>query len=804
MDIRPAPARMAMQWMIGVGLALVASMVLAADNDSIIFDIEAQSLERALEAFAEQTRRQVTVDADAIRGVESAAVKGRMHPREALDRLIEGAGLTVVEVNGADFALRARRVDSAPPSERMPADIDEVEEMVVIGKYTINERIDTATGLGLTLHETPQSVSVITSFRIEDQQLQSLTDVVENATGISASALDSSRDEYSARGFLIDNYQVDGVPIAWSGGAQAGETQADTSVYERVEVVRGATGLLTGVGNPSASINLVRKHADSKTPKVETSAAFGRWDTYRVTADVSGPLANDGRVRGRMVLKYEDGDSFRDMAGNTKQVFYGTIDVDVTDRILLRAGASYQDNDPTASTWGGLPSWYSDGTRTDWQRSDTTAATWTSWASTVENYYAEVMHEFSNGWDARVSVNHNINTGDLDLVYLSGVLDRETGLGLTALPTRSDTERKQTSVSFQLSGDYSLFGRDHEFTVGAIDVKEEDVGIRRERSNIAPVGDFFEWDGSYPQPTWGAGIKNLDLENTQSGLYAATRLSMSDRLKVVLGARISDYNRQGFWFVREQDFGDDGVVVPYAGVLYDLAPQHTLYASYTEIFLPQEALDRNFNSLDSILGKSMEVGLKSRFFDGALQTTVAYFDILQDNLAQPDGEPITLDGGGIFQPFKEAEGAQSKGYEMEMVGRLLEGWDVSFSYTHFNVEDAAGQPVNTQHPDEMLKLYSTYRFAGNWDGFTIAGGVNWQTDNYSETVNPVTELPERLTQGSYSLVSLMLRYEFSADLALQLNVDNALDETYFSQIGFFDQSEFGKPRDIALSVNYRF
>ena len=804
MDIQSAPAKAAAQWIIGVGFALVASTALAADTDSIVFEIDAQPLERALEVFAEQTNRQVTVDADAIRGVESAAVKGTMHPREALDRLIAGVGLTVIEVNGADFALRARGVDRVPTSERMPTDAEEVEGLVVIGKYTINERIDTATGLGLTLYETPQSVSVITRFRIEDQQLQSLTDVVENAPGISAAALDSSRDEYSARGFLIDNYQIDGVPVAWSGGAQAGETQADTSIYERIEVVRGATGLLTGVGNPSASINLVRKHADSKTLKVMTSAALGRWNTYRATADVSGPLANDGRVRGRMVLRYEDGESFRNMAGNTKQVFYGTVDVDVTDRTLLRAGASYQDNDPTASTWGGLPSWYSDGTRTDWQRSDTTAATWSSWASTVENYYAEVMHEFRNGWDARVSVNHNINTGDLDLVYLSGVLDRETGLGLTALPTRSDTERKQTSISFQLSGDYTLFSRDHEFTVGAIDVKEEDVGIRRDRSNIAPVGNFFEWDGSYPQPTWGSGIRNLDLENTQSGLYAATRLSVSERLKVILGARISDYNRQGFWFVRDQDFGDNGVVVPYAGVLYDLAPQHTLYASYTEIFLPQEALDRNFNSLNSILGKSTEVGLKSRFFDGALQTTISYFDILQDNLAQPDGDPIVLEGGSVFQAFKEAEGAQSQGYEIEMVGRLREGWDINFSYTQFDVEDAAGQPVNTQHPDEMLKLYTTYRFAGNWDGFTISGGVNWRGGIYSETANPVTELPERLTQGSFSLVSLMLRYDVSADLALQLNVDNALDETYFSQVGFFDQLEFGRPRDISLSVNYQF
>lgn len=680
----------------------------------------------------------------------------------------------------------------------------QLEEVTVTGKYTISERIDTATGLGLTLHETPQSVSVITSDRIADQHLRSLTDVVNNAPGISARGLDSSRQTYSARGFLIDNYQLDGVPIAWAGGGEAGETLSDTALYERIEVVRGATGLLTGAGNPSASINLVRKHANSETLTGTTSVSVGRWDTYRVTADVSNALTGDGSVRGRLVVNYEDGDSFRDLAGDTKEVFYGTIDVDLTSRTLFRMGASYQDNDPTASTWGGLGSWYSDGSRTDWGRSTTVGADWTSWASTVENYYAELVHEFGNDWRAKISVNHNINAGDLDLVFLFGVIDRETGLGLNASPYRADTEREQTNISFQLSGTYALFGREHDLTVGAIDSSEDNVSASFARTDVAAVGNFFEWDGSYPQPVWGERSTNVDLSTDQFGLYAATRLSLSDSLKVILGARAADWERSGLNFGSAEDFGDTGVVIPYAGVLYDLTAQHTLYASYTEIFQPQEQRDRNLTNLGPIIGESMEVGLKSRFFAEALQTTITYFDILQDNLAQPDGPELVLDNGQPFQPYRGTEGAESKGYEIEVVGQLLDGWDISFSYTNFTAEGAGGQPVNTHQPDEMLKLYTTYRFAGDWEGLTIAGGVNWQTDNYTDTVNPVTGQPERLRQDDYSLVSLMLRYDVSSQLALQLNVDNALDETYFNQIGFFSQSEYGRPRDMILSLNYQF
>ncbi|MFX7845052.1 TonB-dependent receptor, partial [Acinetobacter baumannii] len=83
------------------------------------------------------------------------------------------------------------------------------------------------------------------------------------------------------------------------------------------------------------------------------------------------------------------------------------------------------------------------------------------------------------------------------------------------------------------------------------------------------------------------------------------------------------------------------VFIPYAGVLADITANHRLYASYTTIFLPQNAQDRNFVQLDPIRGKSYEVGLKSAFFNEALQTSVALFRIEQDNLAQIDGAPIT-------------------------------------------------------------------------------------------------------------------------------------------------------------------
>ncbi|MAT50185.1 MAG: hypothetical protein CMK32_03250 [Porticoccaceae bacterium] len=255
----------------------------------------------------------------------------------------------------------------------------------------------------------------------------------------------------------------------------------------------------------------------------------------------------------------------------------------------------------------------------------------------MQNQYLDLIHTFANGWTAKINVNRNVNEADLLLVYLFGTVDKTTGLGLGASPYNADTERDQISYSAQLTGAYSLLDREHEFTLGVIESRQDFDSRTRARSNVAPVGNFFEWDGSYPQPDWGASATAVDTTVDQTGYYAATRLSLTDDLKVIIGGRVADWEQSGVSYGAAANYGDSGVVVPYAGVLYDLTENHRVYASYTEIFKPQNNQDANLNYLDPIVGESREVGIKSRFFNDALHTNVAYFIALQDNLAQTDG-----------------------------------------------------------------------------------------------------------------------------------------------------------------------
>jgi outer membrane receptor for ferric coprogen and ferric-rhodotorulic acid len=461
----------------------------------------------------------------------------------------------------------------------------------------------------LTLRETPQSVTVITAQRILDQNLQTVADIVTNTVGVSGNQVDDVRNTFNARGFEIKNYQIDGVPTAWTLAGGAGETMADVSIYERVEIVRGATGLMTGAGDPSASINLVRKHATATEFQGYVSGGLGSWNNRQIQADVAGPLTASGKIRGRAVAKYEKGDNFIDWYKNEKSVLYGVIDADLNENTLLRVGASQQKGAPNAPAWGALPTFFSDGSVAIWPRSKTASANWSYWDTTNQNVFANLQHRFANGWSLSVNYNWARNAQTTELLYMSGLIDKATGGAwqFAPYPYRDDGESIQNSVDVQLKGDYDLFGRQHEFVAGALHSKQHLTTdtFAADFSTVAPAGSFYDWT-AIPHPTFATtGSPTVDQTIKQTGYYVATRLNVTDAFKVVAGARLASWSQKGFNY-GAFDFGDDNVLVPYLGALYDLTPNHRLYASYTEIFQPQNARDYTGAYLDPITGESSE------------------------------------------------------------------------------------------------------------------------------------------------------------------------------------------------------
>jgi outer membrane receptor for ferric coprogen and ferric-rhodotorulic acid len=659
-----------------------------------------------------------------------------------------------------------------------------------------------STGLSLSLRETPQSVTVMTRQRMDDEDMRSLADVMASTPGISVQNFDSERYSFNSRGFSISNYMYDGVPTAFDVGYAAGESSVDPIIYDRVEIVRGATGLMTGAGNPSASINLVRKHADSREFKADLSAGVGTWDTYRATADLSTPLNSDGSVRGRIVSAYQDNHSFLDHYQNRKTVFYGVVDADLSARTTMSVGYNYQDNDPQGSSWGGFPLWYADGGRTDWRRSLNTGAKWTSWGSTTQGAFASLEHRFDNEWRVQAVGSHSKNEMDAKLLYLYGWPDRETGEGMGASPAWYLGDRKQNALDLKASGPFTMFGRRHEAVVGASFNRQKGDFDYKSALSVSEVGNFLNWNGSYPEPDWSdTAVTASRYTTTQTGWYGALRLNLADPLKLIVGGRYSTWktNSVGFGGEGRTEF-DKNDFTPYAGLLYDINDTYTAYVSYTGIFNPQSYQDRNANWLDPLEGKSYEAGIKGEFLEGRLNASAAVFQIDQDNVAQVD--PGQMVPGTTNQAYTAAKGTRSRGFDLEVSGEVTPGWNVAAGWSHWTARDGDGNAIQTDQPRSLVRVFTTYQLPGDWNRLTVGGGVNWQSNVYTIASGPNGD--ERVGQGSYAITNLMARYRFNRSLSAQLNVNNLFDRKYYSQIGFYSQGAWAAGRSAMLTMRYQY
>ena len=168
----------------------------------------------------------------------------------------------------AGTSLQAhRRADGDFELRRAGADAAQLAPVVVLGAGATTEGsglytadwMRSANGLVLSQRDTPQSTSVITRQQMDDRAIGSVRDVMENATGMNVQQAESERLTYYSRGFSMDTFQFDGVVKPLNSLYQFGEGNLDPAIYDHVEIIRGATGLMSGTGNPGGSVNFIRK-----------------------------------------------------------------------------------------------------------------------------------------------------------------------------------------------------------------------------------------------------------------------------------------------------------------------------------------------------------------------------------------------------------------------------------------------------------------------------------------------------------------------------------------------------------------
>ena len=772
------------------------------------YDIPAGSLENVLTRLGKEAGILLSYPSETTAKLTSPGLKGDYSVEAALAQVLRGTSLQALKQPDGSYSLKPLEKISSTP-EKGAAVLPEIKVVSNqlgsitedTGSYTPGT-IATATRLVLKPSETPQSITVVTRQHIDDFNLNSIDDVMRHTPGITVSHYDTERTNYWARGFAVENFQYDGIPSLRNAAYSAGQTLSDMAIYDRVEVLKGATGLLTGAGSIGATINLVRKKPTSEF-RGEFTLGAGSWDNYRTQLDLSGPLTESGNVRGRTVIAYQDKQSFMDHYERKTGLFYGILEVDLGPQTLLTLGADYQTNDPKGSGWSGsFPLFNSSGGRNSVSRSFNNGAKWSRWEQDTRTLFSTLEHKFAGGWVGKLQLNHQVNAYDAPLGSIQGYYPRANGTA-SIYANKYTGETTSNALDAYASGPFELFGRTHELVVGVSASRSHWKG--KNYWNLTyinnTVPDFTEWNGNITEPNWGPVSSRIDETVKQYGGYITGRFNLSDDWSLLLGTRLANYHLAN----DDEESRESGRLVPYIGTVYKLNQNYSVYASYTDIFMPQTYYrSRNNKLLEPNEGQNYEAGLKAEFFDGNLNASVAYFEVHQDNRPESDRvynsaptNPLLSDA---YLPIK----AKTKGFEAEVSGQLAAGWQLQAGFTHKIIRDANGDKVSTWEPEDQFTIFSTYKLKGNLDKLTIGGGGRWQSKGWQMLTNRPLNRTEEFSQSAYGVVDLMARYQISPQLSANLNVNNVFDKKYYTNIGFYNSGYYGEPRNAMLTFKYAF
>lgn len=374
------------------------------------FDIPAQQLRQALLVFSQQTGQNVMLDGNLDAGLRSAPVKGSYSADQALAQLLAGSGFTFGRSDASTLYLVPLPDSAGNNIELGATTINSAWSLGSTtegsGSYTTGQT-STATRLDMSLRKTPQSISVITRQQMDDQGLNNLSEVMQQTPGITVNRENSEGFTFYSRGLEIQNFQYDGVPSLSTDAGNLRDNYSITNsvIYDRVEVLKGATGLVNGIGYPSGVINLVRKRPTAQF-QGHVSAGAGSWDHYRTELDVSGPLLDSGALRGRFVAAREQQHTFIDYQKQQQDIFYGVLDGDLSDATVLSVGYEYQQNDNDASSTTHLPAFYKNGTPVRFSRSTNPADNWAYRNHRTQRAFASIDHQFDNEWSLKATASY--------------------------------------------------------------------------------------------------------------------------------------------------------------------------------------------------------------------------------------------------------------------------------------------------------------------------------------------------------------------------------------------------------------
>ncbi len=783
------------------------------------YDVPAGPLANALSRFAELAGVLLTASGDLTWGKLSAGLSGRYDVDQGFAALLSGSGLEAFLLADGSYGLRlvpssVKRGETvlSPVSVTAGALRDATTEGT--GSYTTG---GVTIGKGVrSLKETPQSVTVMTRQLLDDQNLNTIDQVMEKVPGVTVTDSPMGGKYFYARGFLMSGqYQYDGVPLdIGSGYPQADSFSGEMGYYDRVEFLHGAASMMKGVGTPAGAVNFVRKRGQDQKA-VDISLAAGSWNSYRMQLDAGGPLNEAGTLRGRAVVAQSDRHYFYDVAQRQDQTIYAALDMDVSSDTILGLGFAYENLDATPC-WHGLPR-YQNGADLKLNRSTCLNPNWSRWRSERTSLFVDLDHRLKDDWKLKVAAAYSRNTQAIKYAFAQDAVN--VGSAATSIGVFGGTfdyEHRDYGIDAYVDGKFRAFGQEHQLTIGATASR----GTRNDRwalavlpqtQNVfAPNHDLPEPDSAWIVANAYRGGSHPDQTTiSQRGVYANARFKLADPSTLIVGSRLSwydyDHSDQAWGELSQLTMKQQKKLTPFGAFIQKLTSNVSAYASYAEIFQPQYERSVGGSTLPSKTGTSYELGVKGEWGNGRLNGAANFFRTDQLHAA------VSVDSAlcqASAYCYADSGKVRTEGFEAELSGSPLNRLQVAAGYTFARSKvlsplDSAqmsdGQVYNSHMPIHMLRVWSNYQLAGELSRWSVGGGVTAQSDIY-RTSNQI-----RASQSGYAVWSGRVQYRLDESWNLALNLNNLFDKRYYYTLGTTTYgNHYGEPRNVMLTLRGSF
>ncbi len=739
------------------------------------------------------------------------------------------AMLQVAAAVSAALASGAAVAADAPASQTL----DRVEVTAAAPEdytYSVNGVETDLSPFGTTIRETPQSFSVLSSKEIEEQNYADLADAMRHITGVNVTPnFGANSYVFWSRGFQMNQLSEDGVSGIAPGFHGSGNSFADggmtndLAIYDRIEVLRGPSGLIQGMSEPGGTVNMVRKKP-LMTPEFTESTSVGSYHRFRQTVDLSRPLNAAKTLRGRVVMAGDTGKSIQDSVSHKEGTFYGVIEADLTPRTKLDLGALYMHSSRRADYYG-VPLFYDKKTKaitdSDLPRSKYYGADWNRYRNNKVNLFGEFTHSFNDDWKVEAHADWSKTSGTNRfgrVINSNGITPTNTLLQVGGQANNAywyDLGLEEIKLSAKLDGHYRLFGHRHEAFIGASyahsKVDTDEVRATPKKYGKVPAADYRPWMLSEPdwsKPTYNRTYKP---EDTEAALNIGTRYELIDPVHILIGGRLAHFKSEPNTFnhLNNKDISGESEsktkFIPYAGITWDIVPNLTAYASYTDIYQPA-GLDENNKVLKPVTGEQYEAGVKADLFQKKASATFAVFRINQkDRVVNTWGYDAA---GEWFDHYENGGKVKSQGFEFELTGEVLPFWNVTagYTYNHSEYEDDEGSVktrkagmLNSPHTARHIwHLSTTYRLPFWQRRIMLMAGMRGQSRTTS-TYNAF--------QGGYSVWDFGVSADLTDRWNLRASLYNAFDKKYYENYKnrtYYLNNVYGDPRTLMVTLTGRF